>query len=186
MESCLLALIYNKLPDPCQKKVKEYLAWHADIIIDDYEREAKMTKLGEYFLDWSDGLDDTNQTIAELTMDYSIIYSKQRELYLLFEVSELYIGHNNSDLYIRGTHIENNKYYFKINLKDASFYSRDLFIYINKEDLGDDEKVLQTELEINDENGFCIDFNSWIHEMDKHVRDLLKNTFRKIVIVGQD
>jgi len=164
------------------------LVWHADIIIDDYEREAKMTKLGEYFLDWSDGLDNTNQNIAELTMDYSLFYNKytQKELYLRFEVSELYIGYNISDLYIPAIYIENNKYYFKINLKDAGFYSRDLFIYINNVDSGDAVKVLQTDLEINYNNGFCIDFNSWIFNMDKDVQDLVKDTFRKIVMVGQD
>jgi len=167
----------------CKEKVEGYdvLNADADIIIENNGREHKMTKLGEHFLDWSDGLDDTNQDKAELTMDYSLIYSKQRELYLLFEVSELYIGYNISDLYIRGTHIENNKYYFKINLKDAGFYSRDLFIYINNVDSGDAVKVLQTDLEINYNNGFCIDFNSWIQENDEYVQDLLKNTFRNIV-----
>tara|TARA_Y100000590_G_C15505350_1_gene933286 strand:+ start:490 stop:1014 length:525 start_codon:yes stop_codon:yes gene_type:complete len=171
-----LRLFYALLPYPCQKKIKEYLVLCADIIINDYEREVELTKLGEYFSEWSDGLDDSNQETAELSMCYYPIYNQNRELYLWFTITEKYIGYNISDLYIRGTHIEYNKYYFKINLKDAGFYSRDLFIHINKEDLGDAENFVQ----IYDKYEY-LDFNSWIEDMEEDVQESLKTTFESIV-----
>ena len=176
MECCLFRLFYALLPFPCQKTIKECLVSCADIIINDYEREVQLTNLGSYFGEWSDGLDDSNKEMSELSMCYYPIYNQNRELYLWFTITEMFIGYNIGDFYIPATHIEYNKYYFKINLKDAGFYTRDLFIYINKEDLGDSENFVQ----IYDKYEY-LDFNSWIDSLDEDIKELMKQTFKSIV-----